>query len=86
MGVFKGGGGFRGFKPPQIFQIFFMKRGRKKKMKGMRGGGGLIVNIIFGAEIFSSRVQLFSVGIEIFSGGVEIFLAWLRNFRRVEKL
>ena len=34
------------------------------------GGGGLIVNIFFGAEIFSS-------GIQIFSGGVEKFLDYL---------
>ena len=41
------------------------------------GGGGvnLIVNIFFGAEIYSS-------GVQIFSGEVEKFLRGLRNFQR----
>ena len=33
------------------------------------GGGGLIVNILLGSEIFSSWVQIFSGGVEKFSGG-----------------
>ena len=35
----------------------------------MGGGGGLIVNIFLGSEIFSS-------GVQIFSGGVEKFSRW----------
>ena len=34
------------------------------------GGGGLIVNIFLGVEIFSSGVVIFSGGWEIFGGGV----------------
>ena len=37
------------------------------------GGGGLIVNIFLGSEIFLSRVQIFSGGVEKFSGGGEKF-------------
>ena len=43
-GVFKGGGGFRGFNPPPKFSDFFLKSERKeierKRKKGMLGGGG----------------------------------------------
>ena len=56
-------------RPTEIFGFFWQserKVERKRKKKKM--GGGLIVNIFFGAQIFSS-------GLQIFSGG-------LRNFRR----
>ena len=35
----------------------------------MGGGGGLIVNIFLGSEIFSSGVQIFSGGLRNFRGG-----------------
>ena len=48
-------------------------------------GGGLIVNIFLGSEIFASGVQIFSGGIEKFSregGGLRNFPGEeLRNFR-----
>ena len=50
----RGGGGFRGFKPPRNFQIFFLKsegkevERKRKKMRRDQGGGVLIVNIFSG--------------------------------------
>ena len=43
-GVFKGGGGFRGFKPPPKFSDFFLKSEgkeieRKRKKRDVGGGG-----------------------------------------------
>ena len=35
------------------------------------GGGGVIVNIFFGVEIFSSRVEIFQGGLINFRGRVE---------------
>ena len=67
-GVFKGGGGFRGFKPPlPKFSDFFLKcEGKEVERKGKKmrrdWGGGLIVNIFRGSEIFLSGVQIFSGG------------------------
>ena len=73
-GVFKGGGGFRGFKPPPGFSDFFLKSEGKeveKKKKNEKGWeeGRVIVDIFLGSEIFSSGVQIFSGGVEKFSGG-----------------
>ena len=44
-GVFKGGGGFRGFKPPPPkFSDFFLKsEGKEIEKKGMLGGVGYLV-------------------------------------------
>ena len=77
-GVFKGGG-FKGFKPPPKFSDFFLKsegkevERKRKKMRRDGRGGGLIVNIFLGSEIFSSGVQIFSGGVRNFRGGWEIF-------------
>ena len=51
-----------------------------------RRGGGLIVNIFLGSEIFSSGVQIFSGGVEKISevgAGLRNFFlgGGLRNFR-----
>ena len=42
-----------------------------------RDGGGLIVNIFLGSEIFSSKIEIFSRGLRNFRGG------GLSNFRGV---
>ena len=81
-GVFKGGVQGVQTPPPEIFRFFLKSEGKeierkRKKMKrdrGGGGGGGGIVNIFFGAEIFSSGVQISSRGVEKFSVG-------LRNFQ-----
>ena len=57
--------GFRGFKSPPKFSDFFLKvKENVVERKKMRrdGGGGLIVNIFWGSEIFLSGVQKFSGG------------------------
>ena len=53
----RGGGGFRGFKPPPPkFSDFFLKSEGKeierKRKKGMLGGGGLPLNIFLGLIFF----------------------------------
>ena len=65
----------RGGQTPLKFSDFFLKSEGKeverKRMKRdvVRGGGGLIVDIFLGVEIFSSGVEIFSGGVEKFSGG-----------------
>ena len=44
----RGGGGFRGFKPPEIFRFFFLKSEgketeRKRKKRDVGGGGGYLL-------------------------------------------
>ena len=56
------GGGVRGFKIEG-------KEVEGKIIKKGQGGGGLIVNIFLGSEIFWSGVQIFLGGGEKFSGG-----------------
>ena len=51
--------------PPAIFRISFKSEGKeveRKRKRNKMGGGGLIVNIFFGVEIFSSGVVIFSGG------------------------
>ena len=74
--------------PPhkKTVHIFFgkvkEKRLKERNEKGWRGrGGGLIVNLFFGAEIFFSGDQIFSGGVEKFSVGVRNFQEGLRFFR-----
>ena len=76
-------GGFRGFKPPQNFQIFFLKsEGKEIERKKMRTDGrrGLIVNTFLGSEIFLSGAQIFPGGIEKFSRGFEKFSGRVEKF------
>ena len=54
-GVFKGGGGFRGFKPPPKFSRFFLKsEGKEIERKGKKmdvgggGGGGYLLTYFWG--------------------------------------
>ena len=56
-GVFKGGGGFRGFKPPpRNFQIFLKSEGkeieRKKGCLGGGGGGGYLLTYFWGCIVW----------------------------------
>ena len=73
--------------PPQKNCSYFFwkvkeKRLKERNEKGWRGrGGGLIVNIFFGAEIFFSGDQIFLDGVEKFSVGVRNFQEGLRFFR-----
>ena len=85
-GVFKGGGGFRGFKPPPKFSDFFLKsegkeieRKRKKGMLG--GGGGLPLNIFLGLIFFRVGLRYFQGGLRNFREGLRNFRGGLRNFR-----
>ena len=63
-GVFKGGGVQT--PPPEIFRFFLKSEGkdieRKRKKKGMLGGGGLPLNIFL-------RLIFFRVGLRYFQGG-----------------
>ena len=68
-GVFKGGGGFSGFKPPpppEIFSFFLKSEGKEiERKKGDVGGGGVTsMKHIFEVDIFSSGVEIFSAGVE----------------------
>ena len=88
-GVFKGGGGFRGFKPPK-FSDFFLKSegkeiGKKRKKRDVH------LNIFLGLIFFRVVVEKFSGGEELrnfregglrnFRGGVDKFSGGVRNFR-----
>ena len=92
MDIFKGGGVQT--PPSAIFRISFRSEGKeveRKRKRNKMGGGGLIVNIFWGVEIFSSEVVIFSGGLRNFrgGGGKNYFLGGdgLRNFRggEVEK-
>ena len=70
--VFKGGGGFKPPPPPQLSEFFLKVKEKRLKEKGKEikwGGGGLIVNIFLGVEVFSSGVVIFSGGLRNFRGG-----------------
>ena len=59
-----------------IFRISFKSEGKEveRKRKRNKMGGGLIVNIFFGVEIFSSGVVIFLRGLRNFlGGGVGVF-------------
>ena len=78
--VFKEGGSNPTTPPPAIFRISFKSEGKeveRKRKRNKMGGGGLIVNIFLGVEIFSFEVVIFSRGLKnyfFFGGG------GLRNF------
>ena len=83
-------GGFRGFKPPRNFQIFFWKSEGKeierKRKKRDVGGRGLPLNIFLGLIFFRVGLRYFQGGlrnyrgIEKFSGGVEKFSWGVEKF------
>ena len=58
-----------------IFRISFKSEGKEveRKRKRNKMGGGLIVNIFFGVEIFLSGVVIFLRGLRNFLGGVGVF-------------
>ena len=82
--VFKGGGVQS--PPPQFSEFLSKVKGEeveRKRKRNKMGGGGLIINIFFGVEIFSSGVVIFSGGLRNFRGvGEKIYFMGGRGFEK----